>query len=85
MRHRHAVIVDRAQPPLTAQPFVGAKNLIAAAIVVFGMVLLSAAIKGVPTDPRFYGGLHYRFDITAGRNLGDAVAQWAVARAGLLD
>lgn len=39
-----AVIVDKAQPPLTAQPFVGAKNLIAAAIVVFGLVLLSILV-----------------------------------------
>jgi capsular exopolysaccharide synthesis family protein len=39
-----AVIVDRAQPPITAQPFVGANNLIAAAIVVFGLVLLAVLV-----------------------------------------
>ena len=29
---------------------------------------------------RMYAGIHYRFDITAGANLGTAVAQWAIAR-----
>ena len=28
---------------------------------------------------RMYAGIHYRFDITAGRELGVAVAQWALA------
>jgi membrane-associated phospholipid phosphatase len=28
---------------------------------------------------RMYAGIHYRFDITAGRDLGVAVAQWALA------
>jgi PAP2 superfamily protein len=28
---------------------------------------------------RMYGGIHYRFDITAGQNLGRAVAGWAIA------
>ncbi|HET9386372.1 MAG TPA: vanadium-dependent haloperoxidase [Gemmatimonadales bacterium] len=28
---------------------------------------------------RMYAGIHYRFDITAGRDLGIAVAQWALA------
>jgi hypothetical protein len=32
-----------------------------------------------------YGGIHYRFDVTAGRDLGDAVARWAIAHANLLD
>ena len=27
---------------------------------------------------RMYAGIHYRFDITAGRDLGNAVAQWAI-------
>jgi hypothetical protein len=27
-----------------------------------------------------YAGIHYRFDITAGQNLGNAVGQWAIAR-----
>jgi len=26
-----------------------------------------------------YGGLHYRFDITAGQELGRQVAEWAIA------
>ena len=34
---------------------------------------------------RMYGGIHYRFDVTAGRDLGDAVARWAIAHANLLD
>lgn len=34
---------------------------------------------------RMYAGIHYRFDINAGRSLGEAVAQWAIANAGLLD
>jgi membrane-associated phospholipid phosphatase len=29
---------------------------------------------------RMYAGIHYRFDITAGKNLGDAVGQWAIAK-----
>jgi membrane-associated phospholipid phosphatase len=29
---------------------------------------------------RMYAGIHYRFDITAGQNLGNAVGQWAIAR-----
>jgi membrane-associated phospholipid phosphatase len=36
---------------------------------------------------RMYAGIHYRFDITAGKTLGDAIGQWAIARdrqAGLL-
>lgn len=34
---------------------------------------------------RMYAGIHYRFDITAGRNLGVAVGQWALAHANLID
>ena len=34
---------------------------------------------------RMYAGIHYRFDITAGRDLGEAVGQWAIRRAHLLD
>jgi membrane-associated phospholipid phosphatase len=34
---------------------------------------------------RMYAGIHYRFDITAGRELGVAVAQWALGHASLLD
>ena len=30
---------------------------------------------------RLYAGIHYRFDITAGADLGRAVAQWAIANA----
>jgi membrane-associated phospholipid phosphatase len=36
---------------------------------------------------RMYAGIHYRFDISAGRDLGDAVGQWAIGKdqsAGLL-
>lgn len=28
---------------------------------------------------RIYGGIHYRFDITAGQRLGSATAEWALA------
>jgi hypothetical protein len=28
---------------------------------------------------RMYGGLHYRFDITAGQELGRRVGAWAIA------
>ena len=34
---------------------------------------------------RMYGGIHYQFDITAGQNLGRAVAEWAIAHAALLN
>jgi membrane-associated phospholipid phosphatase len=34
---------------------------------------------------RMYAGIHYRFDITAGRNLGVAVGQWALAHTNLID
>jgi membrane-associated phospholipid phosphatase len=34
---------------------------------------------------RMYAGIHYRFDITAGANLGRAVAQWAIANADRLE
>ena len=34
---------------------------------------------------RMYAGIHYRFDITAGQNLGGAVAQWAIAHADRLE
>jgi membrane-associated phospholipid phosphatase len=34
---------------------------------------------------RMYAGIHYRFDITAGRELGEAVGRWAIAHASLLD
>lgn len=34
---------------------------------------------------RMYAGIHYRFDITAGRELGDAVARWALGHASVID
>jgi len=34
---------------------------------------------------RMYAGIHYRFDITAGAGLGDAVARWAIAHADRLE
>jgi len=34
---------------------------------------------------RMYAGIHYRFDITGGANLGRAVAQWAIANADRLE
>ena len=34
---------------------------------------------------RMYAGIHYRFDISAGQNLGVAVGQWALAHANLID
>ncbi len=43
----------------------------------------AAEVDGWVTDAglsRMYAGIHYRFDITAGKNLGDAVGQWAIAR-----
>jgi membrane-associated phospholipid phosphatase len=33
---------------------------------------------------RMYAGIHYRFDITAGQDLGRAVGQWALAHEGAL-
>lgn len=33
---------------------------------------------------RMYAGIHYRFDITAGQDLGEAVALWAIGHAELL-
>jgi membrane-associated phospholipid phosphatase len=33
---------------------------------------------------RMYAGIHYRFDITAGQELGEAVARWAIAHRRLL-
>jgi membrane-associated phospholipid phosphatase len=33
---------------------------------------------------RMYAGIHYRFDITAGRDLGRAVGQWAIGHEGAL-
>lgn len=34
---------------------------------------------------RMYAGIHYRFDVDAGRELGKAVGQWAIAHAARLD
>lgn len=34
---------------------------------------------------RMYAGIHYRFDITAGGALGEAVARWAIAHADRLE
>jgi membrane-associated phospholipid phosphatase len=34
---------------------------------------------------RMYAGIHYRFDITAGADLGEAVARWAIAHADRLE
>jgi membrane-associated phospholipid phosphatase len=34
---------------------------------------------------RMYAGIHYRFDIIAGQDLGRAVAEWAIAHANLLE
>jgi len=33
---------------------------------------------------RMYAGIHYRFDITAGKDLGTAVGQWAIGHEGAL-
>ena len=30
-------------------------------------------------ESRILGGIHYRFDIPAGRNMGETVAEWAIA------
>jgi len=48
----------------------------------------TSELDGWVTDAglsRMYAGIHYRFDITAGRNLGEAVGQWALAHANLID
>jgi membrane-associated phospholipid phosphatase len=48
----------------------------------------TSELNGWVTDAglsRMYAGIHYRFDITAGRNLGEAVGQWALAHANLID
>jgi membrane-associated phospholipid phosphatase len=41
----------------------------------------TAELNGWVTEAglsRMYAGIHYRFDITAGQNLGRAVAGWAI-------
>jgi membrane-associated phospholipid phosphatase len=46
-----------------------------------------AEVQGYVVDgglSRMYAGIHYRFDITAGQDLGAAVGQWAIANQGLL-
>jgi membrane-associated phospholipid phosphatase len=43
----------------------------------------AAEVDGWVTEAglsRMYAGIHYRFDIAAGKELGTAVGQWAVAR-----
>ena len=43
----------------------------------------ASELNGYVTDAglsRMYAGIHYRFDITAGQNLGRQVAGWAIAR-----
>ena len=47
----------------------------------------SAEVQGYVVEgglSRMYAGIHYRFDITAGQELGAAVGQWAIAHQGLL-
>ena len=42
----------------------------------------TAELQGWVTEAglsRLYAGIHYRFDITAGKDLGTAVAQWAIS------
>jgi membrane-associated phospholipid phosphatase len=62
----------------------------AAAATVLGSLFpdRTTELNGWVTDAglsRMYAGIHYRFDITAGRNLGEAVGQWALAHANLID
>jgi membrane-associated phospholipid phosphatase len=62
----------------------------AAAATVLGSLFPDRAseLDGWVTDAglsRMHAGIHYRFDITAGRNLGVAVGQWALAHANLID
>ena len=41
-------------------------------------------LEGLVTDAglsRIYAGIHYRFDVNAGRQLGKTVAEWAIAHA----
>jgi membrane-associated phospholipid phosphatase len=62
----------------------------AAAATVLGSLFpdRTSELNGWVTDAglsRMYAGIHYRFDITAGRNLGEAVGQWALAHANLID
>lgn len=56
----------------------------AAAATVLGSIFpqRTTELAGWVTDAglsRIYAGIHYRFDITAGRNLGVAVGEWAIA------
>jgi membrane-associated phospholipid phosphatase len=47
----------------------------------------TAELQGWITEAglsRMYAGIHYRFDLTAGRDLGAAVAQWAIGHEGAL-
>jgi hypothetical protein len=62
----------------------------AAAATVLGVIFpdRTAELNGWVTEAglsRMYAGIHYRFDITAGRNLGEAVGQWALAHANLIE
>jgi membrane-associated phospholipid phosphatase len=47
----------------------------------------TAELQGWITEAglsRMYAGIHYRFDLAAGRDLGAAVAQWAIGHEGAL-
>jgi membrane-associated phospholipid phosphatase len=62
----------------------------AAAATVLGAIFpdRTAELNGWVTEAglsRMYAGIHYRFDITAGRNLGEAVGRWALAHANRID
>jgi membrane-associated phospholipid phosphatase len=62
----------------------------AAAATILGAIFPDrrTELNGWVTDAglsRMYAGIHYRFDITAGQNLGDAVGRWALAHAKRID
>jgi membrane-associated phospholipid phosphatase len=62
----------------------------AAAATVLGAIFpdRTAELNGWVTEAglsRMYAGIHYRFDITAGQNLGAAVGRWALAHVNLID
>ena len=47
----------------------------------------SSELNKLVTDAgmsRIYAGIHYRFDVTVGRQLGTQVAEWAIAKQGTL-
>ncbi len=53
-----------------------------AAVLAHAFPTETALLEGYTTEAglsRMYGGIHYRFDITAGREIGENAAAWAIA------